>query len=279
MYARTIIYKIYAVILLVGAILGTVSSLSFALFSFGDLFAFLPSSITTIINVLKFISVIIALLSFFFTYVEFSSMFALCDMIDYEKSNSTQPMIKRGFIFSGKVYRTFGTVIFSISFLVTVIACLVIIISSSVEHSTFICVPLIPILVYVFPLIFTYICYYVKFKSIGDLLDLTTANTVTSVNIMALKENKPSLLRGYCTFLYVLDIIQVIAFIILMFIVFGTICDAVGTGYALVVVVILSVVEIINFISIGIVGCFFDNIAKMVEHYQIKYKVLGKEEK
>lgn len=88
MYTRPIIYKVYSVIIFAFSIfsfLGSIATLFIPFDTLPDLgsFAYVINTAAVIIKIGLLIS---ALLTLFFAYTEFSSMFCFADMIDYEKA-------------------------------------------------------------------------------------------------------------------------------------------------------------------------------------------------
>ena len=117
MYTRPIIYKVYSVIIFAFSIfsfLGSIATLFIPFDTLPDLGS-LASVINTAAVIIKIGLLISALLTLFFAYTEFSSMFCFADMIDYEKSGAVFPFEKKNFVMSANVYRKFGTVIFYIN--------------------------------------------------------------------------------------------------------------------------------------------------------------------
>lgn len=272
MYTRTYLYKIYAILTLVTSAIGFFSSIVIAVTPLGCFLNEIVKSNTYIV-ILKLDMLFISGVGLFFSYIEFSSMFQFADMINYEKSNSVHPMKKRGFVFKSGFYRNFGFVIFMISLVINIILIAAIIISSVNKHE-FISLPLIPIAIIVLTSLFTYVHYYTRYKAIGDLIDTLTADELLETQKMNLKENKSNILRGYCIFLYVICVLFSIAVIITFFITAKTLSAAIGTGLTIILFAAALILMGITVFFTGIFGCYVDNIAKMIEHYQIRYKLI-----
>lgn len=268
MYTKPIIYKAYSIIVMVFSVIGFISSLIQAFTMNNTFFSSIPY-LKDIIIVVSVFSVVLSLFSLFFVYVEFSSMYTFGEMIEHEQSNSVYPFKKKSFVSSPKFYRGYGTAIFFIILVIQMITCIVMIISASIETKSLVTIPLIPIVGSVVSTLFIYITYYAKFKAFGDLLEIVSSKDVTEQMKCNLKENKSGILRGYCGFLFVVAIL----FAILMVICGFVLMDLLGIG-ALVAFVLLAV---ICFISLSITGCYFDNLAKMVEHHMIKFKLYEEE--
>ncbi len=273
MYTRPIIYKVYSIIVIVFAALGFIGSIVSG-FSFTSMlsryFPFFNGLSSTIMVLL----VIVSLLSLFFSYIEFSSMFTFAEMIEYESSNSMYPFEKKPFVLPAKFYKSYGSVIFYITLFLQAIVIIATIISASIEKQAFICLPVIPIAISLLSLVLTYIVYYAKYKAFADLLTIVNQKEVDSATKESLKENKPNLLRGYCAFLFVIAIISAIAIIALTIFMFNPVSSVLGTGGAIAVSAIYISIGVLLFLSLSVTGCYFDNLAKMLEHHMIRFKMI-----
>lgn len=273
MYARTIIYKIYSIAILALSVLEALFNFIYIIPSIDSIAKYLPiiSPITVVVNI---VIVICSLVTVFFSYMEFSSMYCFTDMIDYEKSESIYPMKKRGFILPPSGYRVFGLVIFIINLVSNIICALFIIITNSIQAQCFICLPVIPLAINIAVCVIYYINYYARYKAIGDLLELVTSKEVNEPMKQKLKENKPGLLRGYCIFLAAVCVVVAIAVAVALFFVFEPLSKLIGISAAIVVTIGIVISTLLTLLCIGIMGCYVDNIAKMLEHYQIKYHLV-----
>lgn len=273
MYTRPIIYKVYSILVIVFAALGFIGSIISG-FSFTSMlskyFPFLNGfSVAVMILV-----VIVSLISVFFSYIEFSSMFTFAEMIEYENSNSMYPFEKKSFVLPAKFYKGYGSVIFYITLFLEAIIIIATIISASIEKQAFICLPVIPIAISLLSLVLTYIVYYAKYKAFADLLQIVSQKEVDQATKESLKENKPNLLRGYCTFLFVIAILSAIAIIALVIFMFNPLLSVLGAGVAIAISVVYIVLGILLFLSLSVTGCYFDNLAKMLEHHMIRFKMI-----
>lgn len=274
MYARTIIYKIYSIILLVSGVLGGL----YAIFATIPTIQKIPvlTPLRDYVVLFEFLVIISALLSMFFAYIEFSSMYGFTDMINHENSNSIHPMVKKSYVLPAKVYSVYGMVVFAIVTVVSVISCLAIIIGTSIATGTFISLPLIPLAIIIAVNVLYFINYFVRFKSFAVLLEITTAPKMNEPLKQKLGELNPKWLRGYCVFLAGFCAVAAIAFIVGLFFVVEPLFAFFGanTGVAVGILIGSIISVIISLICIGIFGCYVDNMAKMVEHYQIKHKII-----
>lgn len=271
MYTKPIFYKVYSIIIMVFSIIGFISSLIQSFAMNNNFFSSIPYLKDIIMTVSAF-SVVLSLLSLFFVYVEFSSMYTFGEMIEHEQSNSVYPFEKKGFVLSPKFYRGYGTAIFFIIFVLQMIACIVMIISASIETKSLITIPLIPVIGSVVSTLFMYITYYVKFKAFGDLLEIVSSKDVTEQMKCNLKENKSGILRGYCGFLFVVAIIFLIFMIVCGVLLFDVLClMPFGIGFVSLIIFVMTAASC--FISLSITGCYFDNLGKMVEHHMIKHNL------
>lgn len=275
MYTRPIIYKVYSVIIFAFSIfsfLGSIATLFIPFDTLPDLGS-LASVINTAAVIIKIGLLISALLTLFFAYTEFSSMFCFADMIDYEKSGAVFPFEKKNFVMSANVYRKFGTVIFYINMVIALISTIVCIISYSIVKQAFIALPVIPLLGITFSTVLVYIQYFCKYNAFSDLLDVVSVKNPTNQMLDRLKTNKPNTLRGFCVFLYVIAIIFSVAVIINLFLLGGQIFSLnIYAGIFLSVFIIVCSALIV--LSLSVTGCYYDNLAKMLEHYMIKYKMI-----
>ncbi|MDD6433320.1 MAG: hypothetical protein PUF84_01715 [Ruminococcus bromii] len=275
MYTRPIIYKVYSVIIFAFSIfsfLGSIATLFIPFDTLPDLGS-LASVINTAAVIIKIGLLISALLTLFFAYTEFSSMFCFADMIDYEKSGAVFPFEKKNFVMSANVYRKFGTVIFYINMVIALISTIVCIISYSIVKQAFIALPVIPLLGITFSTVLVYIQYFCKYNAFSDLLDVVSVKNPTNQMLDRLKTNKPNTLRGFCVFLYVIAIIFSVAVIISLFLLGGQIFSLnIYAGIFLSVFIIVCSALIV--LSLSVTGCYYDNLAKMLEHYMIKYKMI-----
>lgn len=275
MYTRPIIYKVYSVIIFAFSIfsfLGSIATLFIPFDTLPDLGS-LASVINTAAVIIKIGLLISALLTLFFAYTEFSSMFCFADMIDYEKSGAVFPFEKKNFVMSANVYRKFGTIIFYINMVIALISTIVCIISYSIVKQAFIALPVIPLLGITFSTVLVYIQYFCKYNAFSDLLDVVSVKNPTNQMLDRLKTNKPNTLRGFCVFLYVIAIIFSVAVIISLFLLGGQIFSLnIYAGIFLSVFIIVCSALIV--LSLSVTGCYYDNLAKMLEHYMIKYKMI-----
>ncbi len=275
MYTRPIIYKVYSVIVFAFSIfsfLGSITTLFIPFNTLPDLGS-LASVINTAAVIIKIGLLISALLMLFFAYTEFSSMFCFADMIDYEKSNAVFPFEKKNFVMPANVYRKFGTVIFYINMVIALISTIVYIISYSIVKQAFIALPVIPLLGITFSTVLVYIQYFCKYNAFSDLLDVVSVKNPTNQMLDRLKNNKPNTLRGFCVFLYAIAIIFSVAVIISLLLLGGKIFSLnIYAGIFLLVFIIVCSALIV--LSLSVTGCYYDNLAKMLEHYMIKYKLI-----
>ena len=275
MYTRPIIYKVYSVIIFAFSIfsfLGSIATLFIPFDTLPDLGS-LASVINTAAVIIKIGLLISTLLTLFFAYTEFSSMFCFADMIDYEKSGAVFPFEKKNFVMSANVYRKFGTIIFYINMVIALISTIVCIISYSIVKQAFIALPVIPLLGITFSTVLVYIQYFCKYNAFSDLLDVVSVKNPTNQMLDRLKTNKPNTLRGFCVFLYVIAIIFSVAVIINLFLLGGQIFSLnIYAGIFLSVFIIVCSALIV--LSLSVTGCYYDNLAKMLEHYMIKYKMI-----
>lgn len=122
---------------------------------------------------------------------------------------------------------------------------------------------------------FVYVTYYAKYKAFGDLLEIISVKEPDEIMKNSLKENKPNLLRGYCVFLFILAILSAVGIAVLLFLTVSPVAAIFGIAGAVVYTVAIIISGFITFLCLAIMGCFFDNLAKMPEHYMIKYHLMN----
>ena len=275
MYARTIIYKIYSIVLLVSSVIGSL----YAIFATIPTIQKIPvlTPLRDYVVLFEFLVIISALLSMFFAYIEFSSMYGFTDMINHENSNSIRPMEKKSYILPAKVYSVYGMVVFATVTVGSVISCLAIIISTSIATGTFISLPLIPLAIIIAVNVLCFVNYYVRYKAFSVLLEVVTANEMTEPLKQKLAEIDTKWLRGYCVFLAGVCAVFTIAFVVGLFFIVEPLFIYFGSNISMAITTLLSLIAfvVIEVVAIGIFGCYVDNIAKMVEHHQIKHKLIG----
>lgn len=275
MYARTMVYKIYSVFMLVASFLGGLSAIIFTVPLIQNIPVLAP--LREHVVLIEVSVIITALLSVFFAYIEFSSMYGFTDMIAHENSNSINPMIKRGCVLPSKFYSVYGMVIFAIVTVFAVVSCLAIIITTSLAKRTFLCVPIIPLAIIIAVNVLFFVHYFVRYKAVSVLLDVTTSKEMTEPLRQKLAEIDTKWLRGYCGFLAGFCVVAFAAFVVSLFFIIEPLYSffAVKTEIATGLLISYIVYVIVALICTGIFGCYVDNIAKMVEHHQIKHKIIG----
>lgn len=270
MYTRPIIYKIYSIFTFAVSGLFFLSSLISVFVSIPETADVNPAVFTA----LKVFTILIAAVSLFLEYINFTSMFTFARMIQYEESNQIGPFRKPAFAFPAKFYSKFGTIITLITFICSFLYAIGLIIFDSVIHQAFLAIPIIAIIMLAICNVLVYINYYARYKAFGDLLDLLSQSDPNTISINNIKDNKPGLLRAYCSFLYIFS--MVCLFAILIFEVFNILRLAMQIGIVATLIIFVSILIIwaVFFINMAVTGCFFDNHAKMLEHYMIKYKLI-----
>ncbi len=277
MYTKPIIYRIYSVAVFVISIIAFLSNIVSILAFYGNfqsVFKYnnLSNSVLTTVVVT---SIIVSLIPVFFSYINFSSIFAFAKMIEHEQSTSINPMDKLSYVFPAKLYHSFGSIITGIAAVVGSIGAIILIIVSSVATSSFISLPVIPLAVIALLIFFTYINYFVRYKAFADLYDTLTVKEADEILKNRIKENRTGLMRGYCVFLAIISVIIGIAGLVGIAITFSVLSPIIGIGFTALVVLIEVIVTAIIIICTAILGCYYDNLAKMLEHYMIKYKLLN----
>lgn len=267
MYLRPVVYKIYAFIILIGGILGCGSIVASNFIASAAAIA-IPGlegyGVVTLI-----VSLVLAVIGLLYYYIEFSSMFAFGDMIKYEQSGATEPMKKKGFILPAKFYAGYGSAIYVITLLVSIVLGAYLIISYSIEKGALVALPILPLIAIVLINIFVSVHFNLRFKAISDLIRVKTGEVSETLR-QSIAEVKTGSLRAYCTFYVGLSVVVAIATVVCAVIFYGDIAALLGTTGAILSLVAGIVYVIIAIFAMGIFGCYVDNIAKMIEHHQIK---------
>lgn len=279
MYTKPIYYKIFSIIILVTTILSALGLMIVSIMISCGLIAipFPYTDINVYVGILLAVfSVVNFAVSFFTGYMEFSSMFVFANMINHELTDTVEPFAKRGPFLSAKVYKGYGNVIFFINFFACIVFAIIDICTSTFASCSFgvLAIPVIPLVIYAVSCLFTYIYYLLRYNSIGTLIDITSSKELNQNQIDSLKEIKTGYLRGFCVFLFIVDVVIAIGTIVGLFFVYKPMVDIFGVYFAILSVVLSVFYLIVQLLTIAIYGCYFDNIAKMVEHYQIKHKII-----
>ena len=230
-------------------------------------------------------------------------MFNFSDMIKHEKSGSTAPFKRRGFVLPPKFYSVFGTVIFSIVAISYTILGIAMVISTSVKTGQFIVLPVLPIIAIVAIWLLFFVNYFVRYRALGTLMELKETKEYSDSVKQKTNEIASGWLRGYCGFLVIMCALLAIGTAALIYLTVTTIFDkeafeefgalfvAIGvvlskfmgtwvlesqSNLATGIVIAEVVFAAISGVCMGVLGCYVDNIAKMLEHYQIKFGLFDK---
>jgi hypothetical protein len=273
MYAKTIIYRIYSVALLAVSALGFVFNLIYTIPNIDDiLLKSFGECSSAVLLLVRIALVVLSLLSLLFSYVQFSAMFGFADMVKYEKSNSIYSMKRKSYLLTPKFYRCFGLVAFVGLAIVSIVSFIILVISICIWKFNFISFLLIllSIVAVAVSVAITYIEYYAKFKAFGDLYQLHTSENVSDDFMESYKKNNTNLLRGYCSFLWVLSIIYALATIVILVIYSGEFIALFGVLFGICAIVGALLVTAFNIVCVAVVGCFFDDLGQMLEHNTLK---------
>lgn len=273
MYTRPIIFKIYSIIVIVFAILGFISSVT-QLFIPNDLLSSLIPSLEAVLTIIKIVSVIASMITLFFGYMEFSSMYTFADMIKHENNNNAFPFEANCLTLKPKTYTTFGLIVFSIILLSQVISIGLIVIITSSELKQFIVLPLLPVFLCMLFVLFAFITYYLKYKAFGTLLEILSSNEPSKTTVDELKYIKPSMLKGFGIFLLVISGILTIGLIVALIKIFMIIIGLFEVGIAIAFCFGVLVLGAIIILLTVVLSLYYNNLAKMLEHYMIKYKLI-----
>ncbi len=287
MYTSPKLYKVMSVILLIIDCLSALSLISTAtwlsVFSAGaELSYAIPdfvSAFSTAISILIYALIPVLL---FFAYMKFSSMFTFGNLINRERAGDTTPFKTKGFLnMPAGAYQKFGYAVFIIEFVLVVIAVAILVISKSVETKCFVAIPLIPVAILGLSLFLTYVTFYVKYKTFGDILSIAKnkKDEITTVQRESLKSCKTGILRGYCVYMFVMCIIDIIATIVGAVLIFRFVTPIFDGAIAVSILLTagLLVMCVANVATYAITGCYFDNLALMSERLMIKYNLIERQ--
>lgn len=288
MYIEPKVYRGFSVFRLIMGILGFLSTIVFGIVYFhpdnydkilGIPTELLPDDLSrflyTYLGIMGVVMIITSAIALLFSYMDFSSMFQFADLIEQEQRKDDRPINKRSFVFAPKTYRNFGTVIFTINFIVSAFAALGIVIANSIANSVFVAVPLVPISLMALYLFFVYITYCMRYKAFGDVLELAMEPNQNNPSVAAkesLIDNKTNLLRGWGTFLFACCFL-VTALAIASIVLIITVLP-VELHFILILISVIS--WILSIINLFVTSCFYDNLATMIERRLIKYNLIQK---
>lgn len=289
MYTKPVIFKIYSVFIFVFTIAASVTVMVGANYYANTVAEFVvnlwkkeleaiggPVSPFQFIYVCAFIVIIlICLILLLYSYVEFTSMFTFAQMIEHEKKDSSEPFRRMRIVLPPKFYKVFGKAMFFVPLILSCLVALGMVILLSKAAGVFLVIPVIPIFIIAVLMVLMYITNYCRFNTFGDLLELKSSKNVSVKTINSLGENKPNTLRAYCIFLYICCIISlVIAVVKVVFTILHSLLGISDIWMYVFRLLVYILTPAVNFIVYGIIGCYYDNLGKMIEHYMIKYKTL-----
>ena len=268
MYTKPIVYKVYSFIIAISCVLaigGTIVSFfsnASAIFS--------PFEFKSVIHILAFI--VSLAIYVWFGLTEFTMMYTFSDMVAHElKDDGT--LFKKKLGFSGKVYRLTGSLVFYAVLMVSIITFIVLTLSQTFESGIIIVLPLIPLALIAVVVFFVHIVFNTRYNAFGAVLDIKQTDDPKIPEMNRLKESNPNLLRAFTVILFAFCAITIIGAIITCAAFAGDIAEQIGCSTAVAVIATICS-TILSVIEMAILGCFFDNLAKMQEHYMIKYKLI-----
>lgn len=253
MSKKSIIYKLYSICLLLISGVSVVASLIFVIRSF---------------NMVSFLSLIYSLISFFFMYVEFSSIYLFSDMIELDRRGATGVFRKKAFAFSPKFYKSYGFVIFIVCCIFMALLSIAGIVVSAVLKTNII-FTFSSILILVFCVLQMYITYNLRYKAFSGLLLLLETGDDSE-----LRNPKPHFLRMYGAFAVVISIISIISLVVLSIILLSTISPLFGMW-----TILFSIILVISFamccISLFTNCILYIDLADMIEKYMTRNSIIS----
>ena len=186
-------------------------------------------------------------------------MYTFARMIEHEMSGAPYPFAPTGITLPAKFYKSFGLVMFIISIILEAVSLILILVFGIAAKLSIFYILILPLIIVLISTIISYITYYCRYRTFGNLLEVKSSNNLNSDVVQPLKKDNPNLLRGYCIFLFVVAIIMFIASIISLFFI-----GAYG--------ILLIIAVIVRFFMLGVIGCYFDDLALMEEEYLLRFK-------
>ena len=269
MYTKPIVYKVYSFIIALSAVSAFCGTVISFISEADQIFS--PFSFMSVLYLLIYLAGLAA--SAWLGYIEFSAMYTFADMITHELADDGT-LFKRGLALPGKVYRTTGSLVFYAAMTVALVSAVVLTVLASAEHDIFIAVPVLPLIVMAAALFFINICYNCRFGAFGAVLEIKETEDPRATEQNLLLETNPNTLRAFSRILFVIVLLVVAGVIIALAIGVEAITEALSLESQALTAVLLIVGGLLTVIELSILGCFFDDLAKMQEKYLIKYHLI-----
>lgn len=268
MYTKPIIYKIYSFVLAAASVIAIGSAIYSFILLAPEIFN--PFGFMSIVYTLAYI--VGLAFTVWFAYLEFTMMFTFADMVKHElKEDGT--LFKRRLAPSGKKYRLSGSIVFYAVLMIMIVTVIILVISSSIELGAFISVPVIPLLIVALIVFLVHVIFNCRYNTFGAVLDIKETDDPKIPEQNRLKETNPNTLRAFCVILFVLCAAVLVGTVYVCIAESSTLACALGIPTWLAVVIYICS-GLISIVEMAIMGCFFDNLARMQEHYMIKYKLI-----
>lgn len=252
MSKKSIIYKVYSICLLLISGVSVVASLVFVIRS---------------LNMVSFLSLICSLISFFFMYVEFSSIYSFSDMIEHDKRGAIGAFRRKAFVFSPKFYKSYGFVVF-------IVCCIFMALSSiaglivSVVLKTNIIFTFISILILAFCVLQMYITYNLRYKAFSGLLSLFETGDDSE-----LKSQKPHFLRMYGAFTIVISLISAISLLVLSIVCISAV-TTVWRLWTILFGLVCGIVLVFCYLPLLVNCMLYIDLADMIERYMTSNNII-----
>lgn len=269
MYTKPIVYKVYSFIIALYAVAGAGGLIISFINKASAIFS--PFEFTSVVHLIAFIVCLCA--TCWFGILEFTSMYTFADMVAHElKDDGT--VFKRKLAFPGKVYRLSGSLVFYVVLMVDIVAMIVLTITYSSEHDAFLAIPVVPLLIFAVVTFFVHVVFNARYGAFGAVLDIKEDSDPKIPEQNRLKESNPNILRAFCGILFIFAILSFVAVIVILIGFLEDFMKATEIESKALAIILLIVGGLIDIFEMAIMGCFFDNLAKMQEHYLIKYKLI-----
>ena len=269
MYTKPIVYKVFSFILAASAVCAFIGTIIGFFSSASKIFD--PFGFNSIIHIIMLL--VTLAITAWLAILEFTAMFTFAGMVEHEIVDDGS-VFKRKLGFPGKVYRVSGSIVFYAALMAVLVAAVVLTVSYSVECGAFIAIPVLPLLIMGVCLFFVNVMFNSRYNAFGAVLDIKETDDPKAPELNRLKETKPNTLRAFCGILFGLCALLAIGTIICLFAAIDPLMEATGIESKALLIIALICGAVIDIVEMAIMGCFFDNLAKMQEKYLIKYRLL-----
>lgn len=279
MYTRPVFYKVYSIFMLIAAVLTFVSGFIMLFTPVFDIAirsalksAFSSEEVEAYVIVAKLLgfvfSVVLSALSLFLEFAFYSDFAAV---VRHEKRDDRTTFPANCLSFSTGFLKVLGIIIFIYQAVTFLIPAIIFMVLSFRFGNAFLGIIIVVIALAVS--LWYFIHYFLRFRAFDDTVKSLMKTKLTEQDKVRLLRNKPNLFRAVCRFLYGVAVAMFILPIALL-IVFVFIKAENLAYYTLVATPFYWLSCIVYALSLGVVGCMYDNLAMAMEHEMIKYRLI-----